>query len=256
MEDISLYTYIFLWFVGIFAGFVDSIAGGGGLLTVPALTSAGVPPQFVLGTNKLQGSFGSFSSSLKFLSSKEVSLRSIALAFACSFVGSCIGSLSVQQINADFLEPLILVMLILVALFFIFSPKMNETESKARLTPFVFALIFGTSIGFYDGFFGPGTGSFFVIALMTMRGMGLKSATMRAKILNFASNIGALLFFIIGGAVIWQIGLLMATGQFIGARLGAGMVMSKGTKLIRPMVIIVAILMSIKSLLSYFGIAF
>lgn len=88
-------------------------------------------------------------------------------------MGSCVGSLAVQQINADFLEPLILVMLILVALFFIFSPKMNETESKARLTPFVFALIFGTSIGFYDGFFGPGTGSFFVIALMTMRGMGL-----------------------------------------------------------------------------------
>ncbi|MFV0431326.1 MAG: TSUP family transporter [Alphaproteobacteria bacterium] len=256
MDDFSIYIYIFLWCIGAFAGFVDSIAGGGGLLTVPALTAAGVPPQMILGTNKLQGSFGSFSSSLKYLSSKEIELRSIASAFLCSLIGSAIGSSTVQQIHSDFLKPLILIMLIAVALFFIFSPKMSDTPRESKLTPFVFALIFGTSIGFYDGFFGPGTGSFFVIALMTMRGFGLKAATMRAKILNLASNIGALTFFIIGGAVLWKIGLLMATGQFIGARIGAGMVMSKGTALIRPMVIVIAVLMSAKSLLDYFGFSF
>ncbi len=252
MEDISLYSYIFLWIIAIGAGLVDSIAGGGGLLTVPALTSAGIPPQFILGTNKLQGSFGSFSASLKFLSSKQISLKDIGLPFLFSFTGAALGSLIVQQINNDFLKPLILIMLIAVTIFFIFSPKMSDEKSKAKLSPFVFAILLGTSIGFYDGFFGPGTGSFFVIAFMTLAGFGLKEASMRARMCNFASNIGALLFFILGSAVLWKVGLLMASGQFIGARIGATLVLNKGTKLIRPMAITIALIMSIKSLWSYF----
>ncbi len=252
MEDISLYSYLFLWFAAILAGFVDSIAGGGGLLTIPALTMAGIPPHLMLGTNKLQGSFGSFSASLKFLSSKQINPRHVWLPFLFSFCGAALGSLIVQQIKADFLEPLILIMLIAVAVFFIFSPQMRNEEKPAKLPPFLFALIFGSIIGFYDGFFGPGTGSFFVIAFMTIAGFGLKDASMRARICNFASNIGALLFFILGGVVLWKVGLLMASGQFIGARIGAGLVLNKGAKLIRPMVITVALVMSIKSLWSYF----
>ncbi len=252
MEDISLYSYIFLWLIAICAGFVDSIAGGGGLLTVPALTTAGIPPQLILGTNKLQGSFGSFSASLKFLSSKQISPRDVLWPFLFSFSGAALGSLTVQQIKGDFLKPLILVMLIAVAVFFIFSPKMSNEEKPAKLPPFVFALLFGSIIGFYDGFFGPGTGSFFVIAFMTIAGFGLKGASMRARICNFASNIGALLFFILGSAVLWKVGLLMASGQFIGARIGATLVLNKGSKLIRPMVISIALLMSLKSLWEYF----
>lgn len=251
MEDISLYSYIFLWLVAICAGFVDSIAGGGGLLTIPALTTVGIPPHLMLGTNKLQGSFGSFSASLKFLSSKQISPRDILWPFLFSFCGAALGSLTVQQIKGDFLQPLILIMLIAVAIFFIFSPKMSDEEKPAKLSPFLFALLFGSIIGFYDGFFGPGTGSFFVIAFITMAGFGLKGASMRARICNFASNIGALLFFILGSAVLWKVGLLMASGQFIGARIGAGLVLNKGSKLIRPMVISIALLMSLKSLWEY-----
>ncbi len=252
MDEISLYGYLFLWLISICAGLVDSIAGGGGLLTVPALASSGVPPQFILGTNKLQGSFGSFSASLKFLTSAQISFRNVLLPFCFSFGGAALGSLIVQQIQNDFLKPLILIMLIAVTIFFIFSPKVSNEERKPQLSPMAFAALLGTSIGFYDGFFGPGTGSFFLIAFMTLAGFGLKDASMRARICNFASNIGALLFFILGNAILWKLGLLMASGQFIGARIGATLVLSKGAKLIRPMVITVALLMCFKSLWEYF----
>ncbi|PSV31132.1 hypothetical protein C9J44_20060 [Photobacterium sp. GB-27] len=246
--ELTLEIFVLLFFVAGLAGFIDAIAGGGGLLTVPALLSVGIPPAQVLATNKLQSSFGSFSASLYFVRNGLVKLKDMRLAIACTFTGSAIGALLVQHIDAGTLTSLIPLLLIFVSLYFLFSPNIGKPQGDPKLSEAMFAFAVGTSIGFYDGFFGPGTGSLFTICFVAIAKFGLVEATARTKILNFTSNIAALIFFIIAGLPLWKLGLIMAAGGFIGARLGAHIVINKGQKFIRPMVIIMSMIMAIKLL--------
>ncbi|MEH6473446.1 MAG: TSUP family transporter [Halopseudomonas sp.] len=238
-----------LFAAGMLAGFVDAIAGGGGLIALPMLLFAGLSPAQALATNKLQGTFGTFSASLYFIRKGLVDLRSIGTMVVCTFVGSALGTLLVQQIDPSFLTAVIPLLLILIALYFWFSPQVGEEDVKQRIGPLSFALSIGFGVGFYDGFFGPGTGSFFAIAFVSLMGFGLTKATAHTKVLNLTSNVASLLFFILGGQVVWTLGLLMAAGQLIGGRLGASLVVLKGSKLIRPLVVCICILMSVKLLL-------
>lgn len=235
-----------LFFIAMLAGFIDSIAGGGGLLTVPALLAVGLPPASALATNKLQSTGGSFSASLYFIRERMVDLKQQKFAITCAFIGSALGTLSVMHIQADFLKLLLPILTISVGLYFLLSPTIGENDRKSRLTIIQFALLPALAIGFYDGFFGPGAGSFYALAYITLAGFNLTKATAHTKVLNFTSNLAGLIFFIVGGEVVWSIGLVMLLGQFIGARLGAKMVIAKGRKLIRPMLIIVSTVMSIK----------
>lgn len=235
-----------LFFIAMLAGFIDSIAGGGGLLTVPALLAVGLPPASALATNKLQSTGGSFSASLYFIRERMVDLKQQKFAITCAFIGSALGTLSVMHIQADFLKLLLPILTISVGLYFLLSPTIGENDRKSRLTVIQFALLPALAIGFYDGFFGPGAGSFYALAYITLAGFNLTKATAHTKVLNFTSNLAGLIFFIVGGEVVWSIGLVMLVGQFIGARLGAKMVIAKGRKLIRPMLIIVSTVMSIK----------
>lgn len=237
---------ILLFAIAVLAGFIDSIAGGGGLLTVPALLAVGLPPASALATNKLQSCGGSFSASLYFIRERMVNLKEQKTAIIFAFIGSAVGTVSVMHIQADFLRLLLPVLTISVGLYFLLSPTIGEQDRKSRLTNLQFALIPALAIGFYDGFFGPGAGSFYALAYITLAGFNLTKATAHTKVLNFTSNLAGLLFFIMGGQVVWSIGLVMLVGQFIGARLGAKMVIAKGRKLIRPMLIIVSTVMSIK----------
>jgi len=232
--DLSFEILALLFFVAGLAGFIDAIAGGGGLLTVPALLAAGVPPTQALATNKLQGSFGSFSASLYFVRNGFVSLKEMRNAILCTFVGSAIGAELVQRIDAGVLTSLIPVLLVCISLYFLFAPQAGKGGGTPKLSENVFALTVGTGIGFYDGFFGPGAGALFTVCFVAIAQFGLVEATARTKILNFTSNFAALLFFIFAGLPIWEIGLVMAVGGFIGARMGAKIVVSKGRKLIRP----------------------
>lgn len=237
---------ILLFLIAALAGFIDSIAGGGGLLTVPALLAVGLPPASALATNKLQSCGGSFSASLYFIRQHMVDLKQQKWAIVFAFVGSAIGTLFVMGIQTDFLKLLLPILTISVGLYFLLSPTIGENDRNSRLSLIQFALIPAFGIGFYDGFFGPGAGSFYALAYITLAGFNLTKATAHTKVLNFTSNLASLLFFIIGGEVIWSIGLVMLVGQFIGARLGAKMIIAKGRKLIRPMLITVSTLMSIK----------
>lgn len=248
--DLSLsYELIGLLFVaGILAGFVDAIAGGGGLIALPVLLFAGLSPAQALATNKLQGSFGTLSSSLYFVRRGLVDLRAVTNMIVCTFVGAALGTILVQQIDPGFLTAVIPVLLILIAIYFLLSPQIGEEDAHQRMGSLAFALTIGFGVGFYDGFFGPGTGSFFAIAFVSLMGFGLTKATAHTKVLNLTSNIASLLFFIAGGQVVWTLGLVMALGQLIGGRLGATLVMLKGSKLVRPLVVCVCILMSIKLL--------
>lgn len=239
-------VYVILFFVAMIAGFIDSIAGGGGLIGLPALLSVGLPPAQALATNKLQSIGGSFSASLYFIRQKAVDLKGQRWTILLTFIGAMIGAILIQHIQADILRAVLPVLVIAIGLYFLFSPKVGELERQQRLTVWPFAFCIGFCIGFYDGFFGPGAGSFFALGYVTLQGFTLTRATAHAKVLNFTSNMASLLFFILGGKVIWSIGLVMLCGQVIGARTGARMVLSKGQKLIRPMLIAVSFIMSIK----------
>ncbi|WP_392561866.1 TSUP family transporter [Orbus sturtevantii] len=243
---ISYQLLLLLFAVAFIAGFIDSIAGGGGLLTVPALLAVGISPQAALATNKLQSCGGSFSASFYFIRKRMVNLAEMKLSILLAFMGAALGTLLVLHIKADFLRILLPVLTISVGLYFLLCPKIGEHDRKRRLSETQFAIIAAMTVGFYDGFFGPGAGSFYAVAYVTLAGFNLTKATAHTKVLNFTSNFAGLLFFIFSGQVIWAIGLTMLIGQIIGARLGASMVIAKGKTLIRPMLITVSTVVSLK----------
>ncbi|MFH8135186.1 sulfite exporter TauE/SafE family protein [Pantoea osteomyelitidis] len=237
-----------LFFVAMLAAFIDSIAGGGGLLTVPSLLAAGLSPAQALATNKLQSVGGSFSASLYFIRRGAVKLSEQRLNIAMTFIGAILGTLLIQHLQADMLRQVLPLLLIAIGLWFLLMPRLGEEDRARRLHGLPFALLGGGCVGFYDGFFGPGAGSFYALAFVTLCGYNLAKSTAHAKILNFTSNFSSLLFFMFGGKVVWATGLIMMVGAFCGARLGARLVLSRGQKLIRPMVVIVSAVMSAKLL--------
>ncbi|MFC0309210.1 TSUP family transporter [Gallibacterium trehalosifermentans] len=243
--------YLLLFLLAALAGFIDAIAGGGGLITIPALLAVGLPPAAALATNKLQASGGSFSASLYFVRQKAVHLRQIWKMILGTFIGAMIGTIAVQSIDAGVVKSLLPILVLIVGLYFLFSPKIGDQDRQQRLSFVAFAITAAFPIGFYDGFFGPGTGSFLCVAFVTLLGFNLAKATAHAKILNFTSNFTSLIFFILGGEVYWILGLVMMLGGFIGARLGAKMVLTKGQKLIRPMVVVMAFIMTAKMMYDY-----
>jgi uncharacterized membrane protein YfcA len=244
--ELDLITLLILAMVGLIAGTVDSIAGGGGLITIPALLATGMPPASALATNKLQSSFGSFAAVSYFYKKGLLNLKKMKLAIICTFMGSAIGTIGVQYIDGSILNRLLPLLLATFAVYFLLSPKLQDTDSHQRISLITFSIIFGSLIGFYDGFFGPGTGSFFAIAFVSLLGFGMAKATAHTKLLNFTSNIASLLFFTMGGHVLWTIGLTMAIGQFIGGMIGSRLVMLKGVKLVRPLLVGISLIMSIR----------
>lgn len=239
---------LLLFLVAVLAAFIDSIAGGGGLLTVPALLAAGLSPAQVLATNKLQSVGGSLSASLYFIRRGAVSLRQQGLNILCTFVGAVLGTLTIQHLPADNLRQVLPLFLISIGLWFLFMPKLGAVDRQARLQGLGYALVGGSCVGFYDGFFGPGAGSFYALAFVTLAGFNLAKATAHAKVLNFTSNFASLVFFMFGGKVVWGLGAIMLVGALCGARLGARLVLSRGQQLIRPMVVTVSMLISAKLL--------
>ncbi|HHH39275.1 MAG TPA: hypothetical protein ENK50_06860 [Sedimenticola sp.] len=242
-------TILLLFGTGLLAGMVDAIAGGGGLITLPVLLFTGLGPTEALATNKLQGSFGTFSASLYFVRRRLVKLSEIRLLILCTFAGSAGGTLLVQYTEPGILERIIPLLLIATALYFLFAPPISEEQGKQRIAYPLFALGIGFGVGFYDGFFGPGAGTFFAVGGVLLMGFNLVQTTAHTKVLNFTSNIASLLFFALAGQVVWKLGLVMATGQLIGARFGARMVLREGARLIRPLIVVVTILISIKLLM-------
>lgn len=245
-----------LFLVALLAGFIDSIAGGGGLLTVPALLAVGIPPAQALATNKLQSIGGSFSSSLYFVRRKAVRLSEQKFTILLTLIGSMVGAFLVQRIHTDALRQILPLLVIAIGIYFLLTPTLGMTDGPRRLDFVPFALLAGGGVGFYDGFFGPGAGAFYALAFVTLCGFNLAKATAHAKVLNFTSNLGSLMLFILGGNVLWSVGLVMFLGQVVGARLGAQMVLSRGRRLIRPMIVVVSFIMSIKLLYDNHSVAF
>lgn len=250
--DFSVWVYLALFGAALLAGCIDAIAGGGGLITVPALLAAGLSPAEALATNKLQGSAGTLSASYHFIKTKQVKLSDMWLPILMTAIGSIAGALLVSYLDSSLLLKAVPIILIAVAVFFLFLPKIQPfIASKFSLNHIQFAIIIGTSIGFYDGLIGPGTGAFFSTAYLCLMGFTLVSATAHTKILNATSNIASLLMFAFTGHIVWMLGVAMAIGQWLGAQIGSRLVINKGAKLIRPMVIVVCLAMSAKLLLQH-----
>jgi uncharacterized protein len=237
MTQIPATLYPILFLTGAVAGLIDTIAGGGGLITIPVLLGIGLPPQFALGTNKLQATFGSASAMTHFVRAGTVDLRKARAGVIWTAIGAILGAYTVQQIDPGFLKRCIPYLLLVILCYTIFSPKLGAVETHPRLSRGVFFAFFGLLLGFYDGFLGPGTGSFWVIALMLGLGFDMRKGTGYTKVFNFVSNIVSLVVFIAGGHVLFWAGLVMGAGQALGARVGARLVIKKGTRFIRPVFI-------------------
>lgn len=242
--ELDLSILLFLLCVAFVAGFVDSIAGGGGMLTIPALLAAGIPPTYALGTNKLQACFGSFSATLYYARRGMLNFRILPLIIV--FCASAAGSLCVQLLGNALLSKFIPFLLIAFGLYFLFSPKVSANNAAPKRLGWLHIAL--GCIGFYDGFFGPGTGSFFLLALLLLGACEMVEALAHAKLYNFFTNLASILLFAILGNVLWNVGLIMAIGQFAGGYLGSKVAVAYGVKIIKPLIVSVSLLVSLKLL--------
>jgi len=242
---VELATEAFIWLglIAVVAGFVDSLAGGGGLITIPAMLLFQVPPINAIATNKLQGSFGTATSAITMLARKKVTLGRPWFTFALAAAGGVAGTWLVQQVSAESLELMVPLVLTIIALYFLLSGNRTEQQRVPIIGEGAYQNVVVPSIGAYDGFFGPGAGSFYAMTGAALQGQSIVAATANAKLMNFASNIASLVAFIAGGKVLWLVGGVMILGQIIGAYLGSLAVISVGGRLVRPVIVLVCLVM-------------
>lgn len=253
MFEVAFEVALLLILAAFVAGFVDAIAGGGGLITVPVLLLAGASPIEALATNKLQGSFGAGAAVVAYARAGHVRPREqLGMAAVAAGAGAA-GALVAHAMPAELLRIIMPVVLVAVALFFALKPGLSDTDRLQRLRPAVFTFTAVPLIAAYDGFFGPGTGSFFMLAFVMLAGFGVLKATAHTKMLNFASNLGSLAVFAAGGGIWWGIGLAMAAAQIAGASLGARLAMRIGARLIKPLIVVTSSVLAVRLLWQAWG---
>lgn len=228
------------------AGFVDSIAGGGGLITLPALLLAGASPLQALSTNKVQGVFGAATAALSYAASGHVNLRRQIGAAALAFGAGLLGALLVSVIPTDGLRIALPVVLIGIAAFFALKKGLDDTDRLERIPPAAFTAFVVPFIGFYDGLIGPGAGAFYMMGFVTLAGYGVLRATAHTKLLNFASNLGGLAAFAMIGAPWWITGLAMGFAQVAGARIGSRLAMRAGARVIKPLLVVTSTVLALR----------
>lgn len=249
-HDLTIATALFLLAASFFAGFIDSIAGGGGLIQLPALL-IGLPNSDtaeVLGTNKLSSIFGTTTAAALYRKQIKPDSKILIAMGLPAFLGSAGGAVLASKIPTSSMRPMVLVLLIAVAIYTWFKPDLGKFENlrhqpRRRVQ---IAGIAGSIIGFYDGIFGPGTGSFLILILVASLGYAFITASAIAKVVNVATNIGAILVFGLHGAVIWQIGIIMGVANISGAVVGARLAIKGGSTLVRKVFLLVTIALIVK----------
>lgn len=220
---------------------------------MPALLWAGLPPQIALGTNKMQSTWGTLLAVRRYAQAGLVHWSEVRLAVMMTFVAALLGTVVMMQISNEMLKKIVPWMLLSIAGYTLLSPRLGQHEVRARWPSTVFALIAGSVLGFYDGFFGPGAGSFWTIACLSLLGLELTRATAYTKAVNLTSNMASLLVFIAADRVRYDVAAVMIAGQLIGARLGSGLVIRHGAPFIRVVFLIVVFAMVVKLLWDQFG---
>ena len=209
------------------------------MITIPVLLSVGLPPHLALGTNKLQSPFGTLTSTLRYGRSGLFDIKKIWPGILFTFLGAAAGTILIQSISADFLEKAVPLLLSAVFFYTLLKKDMGEREEKSRMGTLPFLGLFGLILGFYDGFFGPGTGSFWTIGFVTIMGMNLKGATGATKPMNLTSNLTSLLFFLLGGNVVLSVGFVMAAGQILGTLAGSQLVIKHPPRFLRYAMLVI-----------------
>ncbi|NPC75537.1 TSUP family transporter [Corallococcus exiguus] len=238
--DVSAVQLVLLCVAALSAGFVDAIAGGGGLISLPALLAAGLPAHVALGTNKGQSVFGSGAAMVRFARAGLVDWKLARATFPFGLMGAFGGAALVLLLKPEVLKPLVLVLLIAVAVFLAFRrtpPKRDGVEPSPRPRAQAIGALIALCLGTYDGFFGPGTGTFLIVAFSSLLGHGLARASADAKVVNFASNLASVTLFTLKGVVLWKVALPMAAAQFTGAWLGAHVAVKGGDRVVRVVVL-------------------
>ena len=235
VPELKAWAYPLLFATGFTAGLVDSMAGGGGMLTVPVLLNLGLPVPLALGTNKFQASFGSVSASVHYVRNDVVSLRECGLGIVATLIGALAGASCVQVLDPVLLSRLVPWLLAAIVAYAIFKPDVGHREAPPRMGRAPFFVLAGLGLGFYDGFFGPGTGSFWTIALVLLLGQDFMRATGHTKVMNATSNLGSLALFALAGQIALAAGAAMGAGQLVGARIGAGLVVKRGARFVKPL---------------------
>ncbi|NME36689.1 MULTISPECIES: TSUP family transporter [Fusobacterium] len=255
--NIDLGTFLFLGVACFIAAFIDAVAGGGGLITVPAYLASGLPAHIALGTNKVSSSIGTVASSLKFATSGKVNKEMVKRMIPFSFVGALMGVRTVVLIDSKYLYPIAIVLLLLVLIYTLINKKMGEENNFTGLNKINIrnGKLMAFIMGFYDGFFGPGTGSFIIFALIKIFKLDFTNASGNAKILNLTSNLASMILFIYLGKVNFFYSIPIGIIMVFGATLGAKVAVSKGTSFIKPIFLVVTTIVLVKMILeSMFGV--
>jgi uncharacterized protein len=245
----SLDIFALLGLAAFAAGFVDGIAGGGGLISVTALLLAGLDPVSAIATNKLQGVFGTGSALYAFIRRGLVQWRALPWLLVTALLAGACGALAVKSLPSDWLRGLVPVLLTVAALYFAFSPALSDEDAQKRWGMPAFAIFLVCPVAFYDGFFGPGAGSFYMLGIVALLGFGVVRAAAKTKALNFASNVASLLYFLSQGLADWSYGLVMAVAAVAGAQVGTRLAIRHGVRLIKPMLVLMSIAVALRLLL-------
>jgi uncharacterized membrane protein YfcA len=243
---------IFLIFMACIAGFigamVDAIVGGGGLVTTPALLALGLPTHIALGTNKFASTMGAISSTYHYYKSGNMNGKLLRYIVPFSFIGSAFGVMTVLGIDPEFLKKIIIGLVLVIGAYTVFHKNLGLKDHFKGLTrkTIMMGMVLALALGFYDGFFGPGTGSFLIFGLISIYGFDFVKASANTRVLNLSSNLMALSLFLMNGKVYFFIGVPMGICMMLGAKVGSNLAINKGAKFIKPVFVIMSLLLVIK----------
>ena len=234
--------------LGFMAAAVDAIAGGGGLISLPALLMVGVPPHLALGTNKFAASMASLNSSITFARSGKVNFSLVKWQIPFTLIGAFLGAWAVLSVSSAFLNKAVLVLILIVGIYTLLHKNLGmENQYKGLDFPkIVIGCLFAFALGFYDGFFGPGTGSFLIFSFIALYGFDFVVASANSKVLNFTSNIASLLLFAWHGKIDFFYGIPMALFMILGSYVGTKLAIRRGAQLVKPIFIIMSLLVAAK----------
>ncbi len=247
--EITLETFLIVCPFLFLAGLIDAIGGGGGLISLPAYLIAGLPPHAAVATNKLSSACGTTLATCRFIRNGLVNLRLAIPSVIAAIIGSSIGA-NISLLITEDIMLYIMVAILPICAFLVLNKKLFHDDGSDSVTldkrTYITATVAAFIIGMYDGFYGPGTGTFLIIAFTIFTKLSIKTANAQAKVINLTSNITSLTVFLLNGEVVFSIGLAAAACNMLGGYIGAGLVMKNGSKIVKPSITIVLVLLALK----------
>ena len=247
--EITYHTFLIVCPFLFLAGLIDAIGGGGGLISLPAYLIAGLPPHAAVATNKLSSACGTTLATLRFIKNGLVNLKLAIPSVIAAIIGSSIGA-NLSLLIKEEIMLYIMIAILPICAFLVLNKKLfhdgGENEITLDRRTYITATIAALIIGMYDGFYGPGTGTFLIIAFTVFAKISMRTANAQAKVINLTSNITSLIIFLINGEVLFSIGIVAAACNMLGGYIGAGLVMKNGAKIVKPSIIFVLILLALK----------